>query len=352
MLAILFPQPEEFTLIDVPEPEAGPGELVIHVKSTTICATDFKILHGRFPGVTYPHIPGHEWGGEVVQVGSGVSGFNPGDKVGVEVHVGCGMCPRCREGLYNLCENYGHPEKGHTHIGFTIPGGLSEYCAIPAQAAYVLPGNLGFDHGAFTDTVGIALWAVERGGGVRAGENVAVVGPGALGLLAAQIAHAQGARQVIVVGVKEDRQRLGLAMKMGADQIIEADGVANPVQALRDLTSGRGVDLVIEFTGSAAAAQQSIQMSRRGGRIVHGGATGPGRRLDIDLSTIVRGHLDVYGSVANPRGISNRANELMAKGSVDITPLITHHFPLSEFPLAWEIFSERQEGVIRPMLHP
>ena len=172
MLAISFPQPEEFTLIDVPEPEAGPGELVIHVKSTTICATDFKILHGRFPGVSYPHIPGHEWGGEVIEVGSGVSGFNPGDKVGVEVDVGCGVCPRCYEGLYNLCEKYGNPEKGHAHIGFTIPGGLAEFCAVPAHAAHVLPENLDFDHGAFTDTVGIVLWAIERGGGVRAGERM------------------------------------------------------------------------------------------------------------------------------------------------------------------------------------
>ena len=304
MLAVSFLQPEEYKLIDVPEPHASPDQLLVQVKSTTICGTDFKIFHGLYPGVTYPHIPGHEWAGEVVEVGEGVAGFTPGDKIGVEVHVGCGLCPRCYEGLYNLCENYGNREMGHAHIGFTVSGGLAEYCAIPAQAAHILPKNLDFDHGAFTDTVGIALWAIERCGGVRAGENVAVVGPGALGLLAVQIVHAQGARKIIVVGLKQDKDRLSMALKTGADHVVEIDNEMDAVQAIYDLTSGRGVDVVIEFAGSANAAQQSVKMSRRGGRIVLGGATSPGRRLDIDLSKIVRGHLNIFGSVANPRGIS------------------------------------------------
>src|SRR3990170_241746 len=123
MLAVVFSRPDEFSLADVPEPEVGVGQVMVRVTSTTICATDLKILHGQYPGVTFPHIPGH--------------------------------------------------------------------------AAHRLPEGLDCDHGAFTDTVGIALWAFERAGGVRAGETVAVVGPGALGLLAVQIARALGAGQVI-----------------------------------------------------------------------------------------------------------------------------------------------------------
>jgi L-iditol 2-dehydrogenase len=208
------------------------------------------------------------------------------------------------------------------------------------------------DHGAFTDTVGIALWAFERAGGVHAGEKVAIVGPGALGLLAVQIARAQGASDVIIIGAETDGQRLALARKLGADHSINLGEIGEPAQAIRDLTGGRGADLVIEFAGSADAARQSLEMARRGGRVVLAGATGPGRRLDVDLSTIVRGHIDVYGSVANPRGISQRANLLMEKGLVDIRPLISHHMPLSEFARAWKIFLDRSEGVIRIMLHP
>ena len=353
MLAVVFPRPDEFTLANVPEPAAGAGQAVVRVKSTTICATDFKVFHGQFPGVTFPHIPGHEWGGEVAEVGVGVTGLRTGDRVGVEAHVGCGVCPRCAEGLYNLCENYGRRETGHAHIGFTVAGGLAEYCTIPARAAHVLPDGLDCDHGAFTDTVGIVLWAFERAGGVRGGETVAVVGPGALGLLAVQIACALGAGQVIAIGVEEDAGRLALALKLGADHAINlAEVGGDPAGAVRDLTAGRGADLVIEFAGSAQAARQSIEMARRGGRVTLAGATSPGRRLDVDLSTIVRGHLDVFGAVANPRGISRRANVLMQEGLVDVRPLTTHHLPLGEFSQAWETFRERREGVIRPMLHP
>ena len=351
MLAIVFPRPDEFTLAELPEPAARPGQVLVRVKSTTICATDFKIFHGQFPGVTFPHTPGHEWGGEIAAVGAGVTRLTVGDKVGVEAHVGCGACLRCAEGLYNLCENYGRPETGHAHIGFTVPGALAELCAIPARAAHLLPEGLDCDQGAFTDTTGIALWAFERAGGVRAGETVAVVGPGALGLLAVQIARALGAGQVIAIGGAEDADRLALALKLGADRALGVPAGGDPVQAVRDASGGRGADLVIEFAGSAEAGRQSIEMARRGGRVVLGGATSPGRRLDVDLSTIVRGQLDVLGTVANPRGISQRANALMQKGLVDVRPLITHHLPLGEFARAWGLFGDRREGAIRVMLH-
>lgn len=352
MLAVVFPKPNEFEIAEVPPPEAGAGEVLVRVKSTTICATDFKIFHGLYPGVTYPHIPGHEWGGEVAAIGSGVTDLQPGDKVGVEVHVGCGSCARCLEGLYNLCENYGRPETGHAHIGFTLPGGLAEYCVIPARAAHRLPEGLDFDHGAFTDSVGIALWAFERAGSGPAGERVVILGPGAFGLLALQIARLSGAKEVVVIGAEGDAQRLALARELGADYTISVNEVDDPVDAVRELTVGRGADLVIEFAGTAEAGRLAVEMARRGGRVVLCGATSPGRRLEVDLSTIVRGHLNLYGSVANPRGISRRANILMQSGLVDIRPLITHHLPLGDFAQAWKLFEERQENVIRAMLHP
>jgi threonine dehydrogenase-like Zn-dependent dehydrogenase len=352
MLAVVFPHPGAFDLADVPRPAAAPGQVVVRVRSTTLCATDFKVFHGQYPGVRYPHIPGHEWGGEVAEVGAGVAGLEPGDKVGVEAHVGCGACPRCAEGLYNLCEAYGHPERGHAHIGFTVPGGLAEYCAIPARAAHRLPEPLDCDHGAFTDTVGIALWAFDRAGGVRGGETVAVVGPGALGLLAVQIARALGAGQVIAVGAPGDAERLHLAARLGASQTLASGPGVDVAAGARQATAGRGADLVIEFAGTAEAGREAIEMARRGGRVVLGGATSPGRRLEVDLSTIVRGHLDVLGTMANPRGVSGRANTLMQRGLVDVRPLMTHRLPLAEFGRAWELFRDRQDGVIRAMLHP
>jgi L-iditol 2-dehydrogenase len=349
MQAVVYPQANEMEVRSVPEPAPGPGQALVKVRATTICATDFKIFAGQFPGTRFPHIPGHEWSGDVVAVGPDVDEAAAGDRVGVEVHVGCGRCPRCLEGLYNLCENYGNVAKGHAHIGFTVPGGLADYCAVPVRALHKLPANLDYDQGAMTDNVGVALWAVERAG-LRAGESVAVIGPGAIGLLALQVARAMGAGQLVLVGTRADRLRV--AEGLGADALVDASQVA-AAQTVRELTGGRGADVVIEFAGSEAAARDALLMARRGGRVVLGGATGPGRELKgIDLSVIVRGHLDVLGSVANPKGVSARGVALMAKGLVDVRPLLTHHLALAEFPRAWDLSRNRADGAIRVMLHP
>ena len=352
MRAVVFTEPDKFELTDMPDPASGADLVTVSVKATTICATDVKLLHGTVPFVTFPHIPGHEFGGEIVEVGANVKGLRKGDLVGVEAHVGCGSCPRCLEGLYNLCENYGNREAGHAHIGFTTAGGLAEYCAIPAKAAHLMPEGLNAKHAMFSDTLGIVLWAFERAGGVRGGETVAIIGPGALGLLAVQVARALGAGRVIVVGIPADGQRLELARKLGADDIVAAEAGHGPVRSVRELTNGKGVDLVIEFAGTSDAGRQSLEMARRGGRVVLGGATSPGRELNVDLSVIVRGHLNVFGSVANPQGISRRANALMQKGLVDVTPLITHKLPLNDFSKAWKMFLEREGDPIRIMMYP
>ena len=220
MRAVVFTRPDEYELTDMPDPASGADLVTVAVKSTTICGTDVKILHGTVPYVTFPHIPGHEFGGEVAEVGANVNELHVGDLVGVEAHVGCGKCPRCLEGLYNLCENYGNKESGHAHIGFTVAGGLAEYCAVPAKAVHRMPEGLTTRHAMFTDTLGIVLWAFERAGGVKGGETVAIVGPGALGLLAVQVARALGAGRVIVVGIIADEKRLELAKSMGADDVV------------------------------------------------------------------------------------------------------------------------------------
>jgi L-iditol 2-dehydrogenase len=349
MLAVVISEPNRFELRDIPCPEPGPGQALVKVMSTTICATDQKILAGQFAGVKYPHTPGHEFAGEVVAVGPDVDEYAPGDRAGVEVHVGCGRCARCLEGLYQLCENYGRPDKGHAHIGFTIPGGLAEYAAVPVKALHKLPAQLSWDEGAFTDNIGIALYAVERGG-LQPGESVAVIGPGAFGALAVQVARAMGAGRIVLLGTRAER--LQHMHGFGADELIAATG-DEAVENVKAALGGKGADVVIEFAGSAEAARQAILIARRGGRVVLAGSTGVGRELSgVDLSVIVRGHLDVRGSLANPKGISGRGLELIARGAVDVKPLMTHRFKLADFAEAWDTFVERRDGAIRVMLHP
>ena len=336
MRAVVFDRPGVFAVRTVPTPRPTPGHALVRVGASMVCATDRKILAGKFSGTKFPHVPGHEFSGEVVALGPDVRGPSPGTRVGVEVHVGCGTCDRCREGLYNLCQNYGKHETGHAHIGFTIAGGLAQYASVPVAALHELPAGITTDDGAWTDNLGVALWALERGR-VAAGERVAVVGPGAIGLCAAQLARAIGAR-VTLFGRGE---RLARGARF-ADETSE------------DPAGRFGTyDAVVEFAGTADAAKDAIRLARRGGRVVLGGATGQGVELSgLDLSTIVRGHLDVLGSVANPKRVSARALPYLASGAVDVRSLTTHHFPLERFAEAWDTFVERRDGAIRVMLHP
>jgi L-iditol 2-dehydrogenase len=338
MRAVVFRGPNDFVVDHIPTPaEPRRGTVLVRVRASMICASDQKILAGKFPATRFPHVPGHEFSGEIA---ASVDGSWPvGTRVGVEVHVGCGVCDRCREGMYTLCLNYGKPDSGHAHIGFTIPGGLAEYVSVPIPALHVLPEGVSFLEGAWTDNLGVALWALERGR-LAAGERVVVVGSGAIGLCVVQLARALGAARVTLVGRGErfDRVR-GLA-----DGFVDA----------RDIAGLAGsADLVIEFAGTPDAARDAIGLVRRGGRVVLGGATGLGTKLDgLDLSTIVRGNLDILGSLANPKGVSSRALTLLAHGKVDVQRLVTHKFPLMVFDEAWRTFSERREGAIRVMLEP
>jgi len=338
MRAVVFERVGSSTVTDVPTPRPARGEALIRVHASMVCATDQKILAGKFAATKFPHVPGHEFSGEVVATGDGVT-VAPGTRVGVEVHVGCGTCDRCREGMYTLYENYGKRETGHAHVGFTTPGGLAEYASVPAGALHALPDNVSFDDGAWTDNLGIALWALERGR-LAAGDRVAVFGPGAIGLCAAQLARALGAGAVTLVGRGERMARV----RDLADALVDV----TDVDALRGTA-----DLVVEFAGTADAARAAILTARRGGRVVLGGSTGLGTELSgLDLSTIVRGNLDVLGSLANPKGVSGRALTLLAGGHVDVKRLVTHHFGLERFPDAWRTFTERRDGAIRVMLHP
>jgi L-iditol 2-dehydrogenase len=338
MRAVVFERPGTFLLGDVATPRPARGEALVRVRSSMVCATDQKMLAGRFPATRFPHVPGHEFSGEVVATGDDVA-LAPGTRVGVEAHVGCGTCDRCREGMYTLCLNYGKRETGHAHIGFTIGGGLAEYAAIPVAALHVLPESVSFDDGAWTDNLGVALWALERGR-LAAGERVVVFGPGAIGLCAAQLARVLGAGSVVLVGRGERLARVRDLVDRAVD--------------VSDIDRLKGsADLVVEFAGTADAARAAIVTARRGGRVVLGGSTGVGTELSgVDLSTIVRGNIDVLGSLANPKGVSSRALTLLARGQVDVKRLVTHHFPLERFGDAWTTFTERKDGAIRVMLHP
>ncbi len=350
MRAVIYPRPNEVTIGEVPVRKPASGEALVKIKSSTICGTDLKILAGKFPGTRFPHIPGHEWSGEVVEVGSNVADLKIGDRVGNEPHVGCGFCPRCLEGLYNLCFNYGKAELGHAHIGFTVNGGLAEYCACSTKALHKLPSNVSYDEGAFTESVGVALYALERAR-VDPGDSVAILGPGAIGLVAVQIAKkAKGASKVILIGTRDERLRMGT--ELGADGTVNSATAEDSVKEATQFLGGKGFDVVAEFAGTEEASKQAIQLARRGGRVVLAGSTSPGKNLNVDLSLIVRGHLDIFGSLANPKWICEKGVALISNGSVNVKPLMSGDYKLEQYREALDAFQKRLGGSYRVMIHP
>jgi L-iditol 2-dehydrogenase len=346
MTALLLYEEGKLRLESVDVPQPGEDEVLARVRAVAICGTDPKIIKGVFKGLwpkSYPAIIGHEWAGEIVQIGRTVKRAKVGDRVAGEPHKGCGFCKMCMTGRYNLCENYGNLEVGHRHYGFTAQGAYAQYICCSERTVHKFPASIGFEEATNVDTAGTALHGVKRGR-LQPGEDVAVIGPGAVGLLSFQFAKALGAGRVFVVG---RRHRLQLAKKMGALSIDYEAG--DPVKQVKDQTEGKGVELAIDCAGTVQSVQQAVAMARKGGRVVLNGF--PPAPVELPITQIVMDEKDLLGVRADPN-TCEEAIPLIANGSVKITPMITHIFPLEEFEKALKIFSERLEGAVKVVVKP
>jgi L-iditol 2-dehydrogenase len=346
MNALVLQDVGKFRIESVDVPRPAEDEVLARVRAVAICGTDPKIVKGVFKGLwpkSYPFIIGHEWAGEIVETGRGVRRVKVGDRVAGEPHKGCGFCRNCMTGRYNLCENYGNLEAGHRHYGFTAPGAYAQYIACSEKTVHKIPESISFEEATNVDTAGTALHGVKRGR-ILPGEDVAVIGPGAVGLLSFQFARALGAGKVFVVGRKH---RLQLAKQMGAIGIDYEAG--DPVKQVKDQTEGRGVDVTIDCAGTVETVQQAVTMTKKGGRVVMNGF--PPAPVELNITQIVMDEKDLLGVRADPN-TCEEAIPLIANGSIKIKPMITHVFPLEEFEKALKIFSERLEGAVKVIVKP
>lgn len=329
--------------VAIPEPE--PGEALLRVRACGLCGTDLKMVHGAFEErgwpPSLPFVMGHEWSGEVVALGEGLDDLDlePGDKVVAENHVGCGRCQMCRRGSYNLCEQAGRP--GYRLYGHTAPGALAEYAVRPAQMLHKLPENVSPLEGALVNQGSLTVHALRRVG-FQAGSSVVVFGPGLLGLLTAAVVAASGAAQIIMVGRGE---RLELAAKMGCDEIVDYES-EDPVAGVRRLTNERGVDYVFDCTGNPRVPAQAIASVRRGGKIALLGLSG-GMSAEIDIDRLTLDELDLLGIRSSPNAYPAMI-ALMRSGKVDLSPLVTHVYPLEEVGEALAALESRV--AVRPIV--
>lgn len=337
MRAAVFHGPGKLELTDVPDPVAGPGEVVLDVLANTVCGTDVRLLSGQKaakPGT----ILGHEISGRVAEVGEGVDGYAVGDTVVVVPSVTCGNCWFCNRDLEQFCEHY-------RLYGYEVHGGLAERVHI--DAAHVTRGNL--IHVTPDLAVGAACLAEPlscvlngfREYGVTLGDTVTILGAGPIGLLHTQLATLAGARNILVSDPSASRR--AQAERLGATRTV--DPTADDVPAVaRELTGGRGSDVVVIAIGRAELMDLALKTARIGGRVNAFAGFPKGGSATIDPNDIHYGQLTVTGGSNSRRSDFAEAVALMSGRQVDVESMVSHRFDLEDVVEAIE-FSSSGEGV-------
>ncbi len=319
MKALRWHAAKDLRYEDVPEPSPGPGMLKIKVSLAGICGTDLKEYTNGPIMIPHDKVPltiGHEFMGNVAEVGKGVKGFKVGDRVSGVGYYYCGECYVCKKGLYNLCINQGF-------TGLSTDGCMAEYFLIPDYACYKLPDNVSDEQGALVEPLAVALHAVGQAR-LKQGDTVAIVGDGTIGLCSVLAAKAAGASGVFLVAKHSGRAELG--ERLGATAVINVmEG--DPVRQLHELTGFTDADAAIECAGRPDTPQLAIILIQRGGTAVIVGVFE--KPSLIDFSTITFTEKRVVGSSIYIHE-GKAAIEMMAKKKIDPSPLISSIVPLED----------------------
>ena len=350
--------PNELSLRQREIPVPGRSEVLVQIDAVAICATDLDVIANGPPALVSGgppfgkgFTPGHEYMGTVVDLGPDVDEYNVGERVAVEIHAGCGQCKRCRSGMYTSCHNYGlnysGRDKGHRANGFTTNGGFAQYAVNHINTLVRVPDSISNAEAALAVTAGTSMYGFTEMGGLVAGESVAVIGPGPIGLLAVAVAKALGADPVILIGTRENRLKIGA--QLGADYVVNASEV-DPVETVLSKTGGIGVDYVVECAGTERSINQAIHICNRGGRICL--AAFPHGRASIDLAHAVMNNIYLYGIRGEGKSAVARAMALMKAQRFDASLIHTHSFGLEELPEALRYARERVDGAIKVVVTP
>lgn len=327
-------------LQEVPEPTAGPGDVIIEVAAAGICGTDLHIWLDEFdtePPVTL----GHEVAGSIAEIGPGVDGWAIGDRVTTETYFStCQTCNHCRRGRPNLCAF-------RRSIGSREDGAFARFLRTPARNLHRLPADLPLEAGALVEPLACVVHGVIATARVNAGDQVVISGPGPIGLLTLMVCKAAGA-SVTILGTAADHGRLQLALALGADHAVDIQVADDPVAAVRDVMGVEGADLAIECSGATPAGNMLLNLTARGGRYSQMGLYGKPLQLDLDL--ICYREIVMTGSNATVPTAWPRAIQLLAEGHIDHRRLITHRYGLADWEAALE--TVRSKDGVKVLLTP
>jgi L-iditol 2-dehydrogenase len=328
--------------MDMPEPKPGSGEVLIEVKASGICGTDIHVKHDRFP-YWPPVILGHEFSGEIVELGPDCKYYQRGERVVGEPHTKhCGVCHLCRTGNVQIC-----PEKRSP--GWGIHGSMAKYLVMPEMLLHRIPDSMDYDTAAAVEPTANAVHDVIERAQIVPGDFAVVLGPGPIGLLAGLTAKAAGARHVVMVGAPADEGlRLDKARELGFETVLNA-AKDNVEEVVMELTGGIGADIIIECSGAAPAICSTIDLVRKKGKICVIGLTG-GRTVDFPWEKAAFKVLDIHFCLSTSYTSWDRTINMMSAGLIPTEKVITHKMPLADWEKAFELIENLQ--ALKIVLNP
>jgi alcohol dehydrogenase len=336
MKALSLAEPKRWERLEIAEPAApGPEDAVVRVATVGICGTDLSGYLGKMPFFSYPRIPGHELGVEVVAVGSQVTNVRPGDRCAVEPYINCRQCYACKRGHTNCCEK-------HQTLGVHCDGGLRPLFTVPARKLHI-SRKLGFEQLALVETLAIGCHAVDRSG-LQAHESCLIIGAGPIGLSALEFAKLTGAK-IIVLDMNDGRLEF-CRKTMGVQHTLQPGDKLE--QELRELTDGHLPDVVIDATGSSASMSAAFGLITHAGRLVYVGITTDEVKFRHPIFHKPEGTL-LCSRNALSRDFS-RIVGLIEEGRIDTGPWITHRTKFDDLIEVFPSFTRPETGVIKAVV--
>ena len=339
MKALQLEKPLHWRRIEIPEPPApGPGEAVVRVHNVGICGTDLSGYLGKMPFFSYPRIPGHELGVEVIAVAADVTNVRPGDRCSVEPYLNCQKCSSCRRGHTNCCEE-------NQTLGVHCDGGLRPLFTVPARKLH-MSRRLAFEQLALVETLAIGCHAINRGN-PQAGESVLIIGAGPIGLSVLEFAKLSGAKPIVM---DLSPPRLNFCQQtMGVAQTILTCGDGSELERLKEITGGTLPEVVVDATGSHKSMSHALNYVGFAGRLVYVGITQ--QELAFPHAPVMhRRELTLLASRNALPGDFTRIIQLIEDGCINTQPWITHRSRFEEVPEIFPAYTKPETGVIKAMV--
>lgn len=318
---------------DVPIPEINDDEVLIRVKAAGICGTDIHIFYDEYP-YWPPVILGHEFSGIIEKTGKNIKIFKVGDKVTSEPHQRvCGVCKFCRAGLIHLCSEKRSP-------GWGIDGAMTSYIKLPEKLLHKIPDNVSFLEGAVIEPASTVTHAVIERGRICPEDFVVVIGPGPIGLIAAQVAKSAGAKRVLVCGVNDDQDyRLRVAEELGFEAVNVQK--ANIEQIVKQKTNNIGADMVIECSGSEGGINSAIEILAKNGKLCAMGMSGADY-MNIKWNSAIFKEIVIYTSLSSTYKSWKYTISMLEEGKLNLKKIVSHKMPFSKYREAFDLIINKK----------